>query len=310
MQTTVKSRHGFTLVEFLVVSGVAVMAMSFAPSAIQQAREAARQATCKNNLKQIGIALHLYDETYKTLPPAWTARFPTPGNGARGGWQFFLLPYVDEAHAPLYESIFFGVRQQPDWNLPTADAWTDEDLGIVLQTPIENYRCPSDPTSPTNRMRGNYGTSNYSGNHGNLSLPRWTTGRQAALWPGQLDTPRKANGIMFWNSNIGVRDITDGTSNTIMVGERSVTSAAGIWPGVGANDFENDAVTECSHGSRPNHSITSFSSPHEGGVHVVMCDGSVHFLSDSIDSKPVSEGDLGTYQRLANRHDGLPVGEF
>jgi hypothetical protein len=79
---------------------------------------------------------------------------------------------------------------------------------------------------------------------------------------------------------------------------------------VGSNAFENDAVTECSHGSRPNHSITSFSSAHEGGVHILMGDGVVRFLDEDIDSKPISEGDLGTYQRLANRHDGLPVGEF
>ena len=130
------------------------------------------------------------------------------------------------------------------------------------------------------------------------------------FWPGQLDTPKQANGIMFWNSRVDLRFITDGTTNTIMVGERCITSASGIWPGVGSNEFENDAVTECSHGSRPNHSLTSFSSAHPGGVYILFGDGAVRFINDTIESKPISEGDLGTYQRLANRHDGLPVDDF
>jgi prepilin-type processing-associated H-X9-DG protein len=199
---------------------------------------------------------------------------------------------------PLFDQVDFNK------NLPAAE---DQKF---LQTHLPIYRCPSDTTSTTNPMRGNYGTSNYSGNHGSLSLPRWTTGRQTAFWPGQVETPKKANGIMYWNSIVRLRDITDGASNTFMVGERCVTSASGIWPGVGSNEFENDAVSECSHASRPNRGPTSFSSAHPGGVQFLLCDGSVNFINDEIDSKPISEGDLGTYQRLANRHDGLPVGDF
>ena len=159
-------------------------------------------------------------------------------------------------------------------------------------------------------MRGDYGTSNYSANFGNLPLPRWTTGRQTAFWPGQADTPRETDGLMYCNSIVRFRDITDGPSNTFLVGERCVTSAAGIWPGVGSNEFENDAVTECSHASRLNKGPTSFSSGHLGGANFAFCDGHVQFINDTIDSQPETQGNLGTYQRLANRRDGQPVGDY
>ncbi len=254
MRTPTPQRRGFTLIEFLVVTGIVALSISFLPSVIQQAREAARRSTCRNNLKQIGLAFHNYHDTYRLFPPAWTAHISTAGNGPRIGWQTSILPYVDQA--PLFQQFNFS---NP---LPAADSEFGKQW---LRIQIPTYRCPSDPTSAINPMRWDYGTSNYSGNHGSLSLPRWTTGRNTVFWPGQIDTPREANGIMWWNSNCGIRDITDGMSNTFMVGERSVASSAGIWPGVGSNEFENDVMTECSHGSRLNRGPTSFSSPHPGG---------------------------------------------
>src|SRR5688572_19693331 len=116
MQTTRRNRRGFTLVEFLVVAGIALTAFSMAPSTIQKAREAARRATCKNNLKQLGIALHNYHETYKAFPPGWNARVITPGNGARSGWQTSILPFVDQA--PIFEAVFSGLANTPDSHLP------------------------------------------------------------------------------------------------------------------------------------------------------------------------------------------------
>ena len=252
---------------------------------------------CRNNLKQLGIALHNYHETYNTFPPGWNAHVKTAGNGPRVGWLTSILPYVDQS--PLFDRIDC---EKP---LPAADA------DRLLQMRLEVYRCPTDPTSTTNPMRGNYGTSNYSGNLGDQPLPRWTTGRRTSFWPGQADTPIKANGIMHWNSRVGIRDILDGTSNTFLVGERSVTSASGIWPGVGSNEFENDAVSECSHGSQLNQGPTSFSSVHLDGANFLFGDGSVHFINDWIDSQPPNnDGPQGTYQRLANRRDGFATGDF
>lgn len=302
MQKPSPKRRGFTLIELLVVGAVVATLAALAPSALQQAREAARRSTCKNNLKLMGIALHNYHDIFAVFPPAWNAHVISAGNGPRFGWQASILPQMDQAR--LYDQLNFSEA------IPSPEALTNRGGEKLLQLHLPVYRCPSDPTSIANPMRGDYGTSNYSGNHGDLPLPRWTTGRRTVFWPGQADTPKKANGVMYWNSNVGMRSITDGTSNTFIVGERSVTSAAGIWPGVGSNEFENDVVTDCSHGSRLNQGPTSFSSPHEDGAQFLLCDGSVRFIQDGIDSQPVTMGELGTYQRLANRHDGLVVDEF
>jgi prepilin-type N-terminal cleavage/methylation domain-containing protein len=253
-------RRGFSLVEFVVVLAIIATGASLLPAAIQQAREAARRSSCKNNLKQIAIALHNYHDTHKTLPPAWIAKTPAPTTPTGFGWMTFLLPFVDEIQ--IYNAIDFN---EP---LPAADALGERSRQPIFQTRFAVYRCPSDPTSAANPMRGNYGTSNYSANIGDLSLPRWTTGRRTAFWPGQIDTPRRTNGMMSWNSRIGFRDVTDGLSNTFMVGERCATSASGIWPGVKSNAFENDAVTDCSHGSQLNQSPSSGESGGRGDPQV------------------------------------------
>ena len=95
-----------------------------------------------------------------------------------------ILPFMDQA--PLYNSLDIqsGIR------LPSAP-------DAKLQRTIPHYRCPSDPTEETNSMRSNYGTSNYSGVHGNVALPRWAPGPLAQFWPGGVDTPRTANGLFF-----------------------------------------------------------------------------------------------------------------
>ena len=309
VQAAARRRRGFTLIELLVVTAIVIIGMALAVPAVQQSRAQARQATCKNNLKQHGLALHNYHDTYKTFPPGWNAHVPTAGNSPRFGWQTSILPYMDQF--PLFKSIArMNNGKVFEGNMPAADFGPLYMKQKILQTSIQVYRCPADSTSDTNPMRGDYGTSNYSGNHGNVPLPRWAAGRRTAFWPGQADTPREANGVMYWNSSVGFRDITDGMSNTFLVGERSVTSAAGIWPGVGSNEFENDVVTECSHGSRLNKGPTSFSSGHEGGANFLFGDGRVQFINNDIDSKSLDSDELGTYQRLANRDDRMPVGEY
>lgn len=291
-------RTGFSLVEFLTVVAIAVIAFAVLTPAVQRSRADARRTRCANSLKQLGLALHNYHDVHKTMPPGWTNHHPKPGEDFRFGWQAFILPFVDQIQ--LYEPLDFD-----------APAQTDKKL---LSMRVDVYRCPSDATPDTNELRDDYGTSNYSGNFGAQPLPRLLPGRMARFWPGRADTPmgpgpRGGDGLFWLNSRVGFRDITDGASNTFMVGERCVTSASGIWPGVAANDYENDQITDCSHASRLNESLTAFSSRHAGGANFLICDGSVRFVSGDVESSDDDERP-GLYQILAGRADGMPVREF
>jgi prepilin-type N-terminal cleavage/methylation domain-containing protein/prepilin-type processing-associated H-X9-DG protein len=288
------SKRGFTIVELLVVLAIVAVSLALALPAIQHSIQDARRAQCKNNLKQIALALHNYHDTFRVFAPGWVSRDGTPGLGPRAGWQAMILPFVDQA--PMYNQINFSL---------TSPIVADGKPVALFQTPLAVYRCPSDPTPEPNPLRGEYATSNYSGNYGHVPPPRLQPLGMADFWPGALEAPMKSRGIFARNSSVGIRDITDGTSNTLLVGERCFTSGAGIWPGVTDNGHEDDAVTDCSHRSRINAGWFSFSSRHGGGINVVLCDGAVRFLDDKIDSKPGPEP--GTLQKLGCRDDGHPV---
>jgi prepilin-type N-terminal cleavage/methylation domain-containing protein len=291
------NRRGLTIVELLVVLAIVAVSLALGLPAIQHSIQDARRSQCKNNMKQLGLALHNYHEVYAALAPGWISRDGTPGTGARSGWQVAILPFVDQA--PLYNQI--------DFKLPSPIEVDGKPVAL-FQTPLPIYRCPADPTPATNPLRGDYATSNYSGNYGNVPPPRLRPLGMSDFWPGAVEAPLKSRGIFARDSSVGFRDITDGTSNTIMAGERGISSGAGIWAGVTDNAHEDDALTDGSHRSRPNAGLFSFSSRHENGVHILVCDGSVRFLSDKIDSKPGA--DLGILQKLTCRNDGMPLGDF
>jgi len=273
-----RNRRGFTLIELLVIVCVAAVLLALCLPAVVQAQEEARRNTCTNNLKQLGLAMHNYHDVYKSFPPGWVAIKKDADEGPFTGWGYSILPFVDQA--PLFQQITEGGYHKADPKL--------------FQTVIEVYRCPSDPMVALNPLRGKMASSSYSGNAGNERLP------------GSVDTPEKMNGIMWRNSKIGLRDIIDGSSNTFMFGERCLDSGSGIWMGVTKNRNENDAITDCSHHAQLNKSITSFSSRHPGGANFLMCDGAVRFVDEKIESDP----ELGTYQKLAQRDDGQPIGDF
>ena len=130
-----------------------------------------------------------------------------------------------------------------------------------------------------------------------------------------MPAPKSTNGMFHINSVVRFRDVTDGTSNTLLVGERSAKSGAGIWPGVRRNEFASDQVTDCSSGNEINSGYSSFSSYHGGGAHFVIADGSVRFLSENIDSKAgtVMKGKfkgVGVFQALSSRNGGEIVRGF
>lgn len=289
-----KHRPGFTLVELVtVVFVITTLLVLLAPS-IHRAQQAARLDACKFHLKQIGLAMHNYHETHSCFPPGWTARHPFAGEEGRYGWGMFLTPYLDEIQ--IYEAAEFR-DQQPSTVKATRSA-------------LAVFRCPSDTMEAQNPLRGNFGTSNYSANFGSVAAPRWLDAGLSSNWPGRSPTPVKTDGICWWNSSCRFRDITDGSSNTLNVGERSVAGAAGIWMGVRGNNYESDQVTDCSPGHEINSGIASFSSSHQGGALFLLCDGTVRFISETIESGTGADGKPGTFQRLGSRHDNEAVGDF
>lgn len=288
-------KRGFAFVELLVIVGLIAFVMALLLPAIERARQDARQVQCKNNLKQLGLALHNYHDTFRLFPPGWVSKEGAPGAGARIGWQTFILPFIDQA--PMYNQINF--------NGPPHDR--DGKPQALFQTFLMAYRCPVDPAPELNPLRGEYATSNYSGNYGDVPARLCPLGL-GDFWPGVVVAPMRSRGIFARNSSVGMRDITDGTSNTFLVGERSFASGAGIWVGVTDNAHEDDALTDTSHRSRPNAGWSSYSSRHPGGIHMLMCDGAVRFVLDTIDSKPAPE--MGIFQKIGCKNDGQVIGDF
>jgi len=133
-------------------------------------------------------------------------------------------------------------------------------------------------------------------------------------WPGTSSaSAASSNGLFYWNSRVRFRDIIDGLSNTIMLGERGVQNGSGIWVGIRSNSLANDAVSDCAYGNEYNTTLASFSSQHQGGMNVLLCDGAVRFMNEGIDSQPDTIANnkrviSGVYQKLAARNDAQVIG--
>ncbi|MEZ5944639.1 MAG: DUF1559 domain-containing protein [Planctomycetaceae bacterium] len=300
-------RLGFTLIELLVVIAIIAVLIALLLPAVQQAREAARRSQCKNNLKQLGLALHNYHETHNIFPNDMHAYWPTPGSRAGGlarnhSWMVMILPFIDQA--PLYsaidtESQFYGQT------LPTGQFLTAQQMTI--------FQCPSDSQIESEQIY-NLSVTNYAGSQG---FDWWRR-------KGEVH-----EGMFSLESKVRMRDIKDGTSNTIAVGEVNTTGqknggrncGAGIARrGGGEAVFRNWAVSithnviseNAAYGiTNPDgmdgedstwwknapyamgpyyiaaHCINSDwpgpSSLHVGGAHFLMADGSVRFIGENID---------------------------
>ena len=301
----VRKRKAFTLIELLVVIAIIAILIALLLPAVQQAREAARRTQCKNNLKQLGLALHNYHDTFLVFPPAYFGVWG--GSGTNWAWGGSVLPYIDQA--PLYNVINFG-------NIPAHDAGANSTILAAMQQPLAAFRCPSDKAKGTNSawvFRGGWNaggvataTSNYIlSNHSN------TNKRDGS-----------ANGV-FGNANaalgcISIKDISDGTSNTLAIGERAWQlngvqfNAALLF---GANDTDENATSYGTStvvgagGWTMNSDARGFSSPHEGGGQFLLCDGSVRFISENINHNTDSTVN-STFEYLIAREDNQVVGEF
>ncbi len=293
-------KKGFTLVELLVVIAIIGILVALLLPAIQAAREAARRTQCNNNLKQIGVALHKYHDTYKILPPSYVNNGPE----IMWGWGMLILPFMEQQ--ALFDTID-PVRWGGGGGNPVHRADTNPDLTLR----IEGYRCPSDPfrpaTSSVFSATGQAGASNYVISEGVAAY----------------DPSHNAHALA---------DVLDGTSNTMLVGERDTYQHAGaIWPG----RQNSTAAVAFRSLYPPNYlGVTNWDNPtciryvasseHPGGINVTFCDASVHWIASTIESAYGGNcGDNTTdpvhkwfpkndflYQKLFNMQDGNAVGTF
>lgn len=296
-QIVMPSRIAFTLIELLVVIAIIALLIAILLPAVQQAREAARRSSCRNNLKQIGLALHHYHDTFSVLPPAWfgvTAGQPDIAGMNGWGWAARLLPHVDQG--ALFNTINFNVKIGDPLNATPR----------VTLLPV--FRCPSD-------VAPNQWTINSSGTTTPL-VSLASASYAACFGTSEVDNcnglapgiPCTSDGVFYLNSKTRFSDVTDGLSTTMLLGEHQTRETAGwlyTWAGVVAGGDDPIIRILADTDVTPNFSTIrrdEFASYHPGGSQFVLGDGSVRYIGTNIS--------LTIYRNLATRAAGDVIGEF
>lgn len=316
-------KRGFTLIELLVVIAIIAVLIALLLPAVQQAREAARRTQCKNNLKQLGLALHNYHETAGCFPPSYLiqpggsatmgAASPTTGD-AGPGWTALamLLPQIEQAN--LYNSLNINL---PSWHASNA---------AFVQRQIPAYLCPSALN----------GTGVYPVvNSGGTVLATFARGNFVAsagridVWDETAaDLSSIADGVFYRNSRTAIRDITDGLSTTVFFGEQTPSHSNSTWVGIVPNSVTcptaQFAYAGCDEAAPqinvhsgpgilevppiihpPNSNfgyVDEMYSQHNAGGHVLLGDGSVRFVSKFTDGV--------VWSNLATRAGGEVVADY
>jgi prepilin-type N-terminal cleavage/methylation domain-containing protein len=319
-------RSGFTLVELLVVIAIIGVLVALLLPAVQAAREAARRMQCTNNLKQIGLALHNYHDTFKTFPlGSFNLREAWPSSGTN--WRALILPFMEQK--PVFEQLRFS--SDPAVHFMAGGAAGAEALNgndVLKNLVIGGYVCPSSIIKPI--IGGQNNTLAMNIHYVGLQGAAWIPGPNPSRGTKWCDYGISSNsGMLAKNECFGFSDAKDGTSNTICVSEQSglvadqniTANYYGGWYGTRHPRPMYDANcgdlwgagTTCARYA-PNTKVilpdasqmyennTILNSEHPGGINVVLTDGSCRFISNSIL--------LDTLMQLACRYDGVPLGEF
>lgn len=307
MKRPIRHAKGFTLIELLVVIAIIAILVALLLPAVQQAREAARRTQCKNNLKQLALALHNYHDIHSRFAPGWiavdpTTRLSSAHEGISGaGWGTMILPQLEQTN--LYTQF------NPDLAINAAP-----NLAFA-RTVLPAWQCPSDPKpdrwqieseETAGEILAELATANYVASFGTEELHGCENA--PGSWPVSPSGQCIGNGAFFHNSSVRMRDFTDGTSNTILVGERRTNQQLGwysTWPGMvpeGEEAFQRILGAADHVPNSPLAHFDDFSSRHTGGAQFALGDGSVRFISENIDE--------GVYKSLATIQGGEIVGEF
>ena len=293
-------RRAFTLIELLVVIAIIAVLIGLLLPAVQKVRAAAARMSCQNNLKQVGLALQTYHDANRQFPPGYTSGVTATGDdtGPGWGWAAYILPHVEQQN--LFNQITFA---QPVEHPANANARVQV---------VKTYLCPADSPPPPFPVgpRSNSGQlasttctvapANYVGNFG-------------VAEPG-VD----GDGLFYRNSAVKIADITDGTSSTLMVGERSFRYAESAWAGAvtgtnegstpgsplpgqvyNASNFVLGHTSDSTGGPTGPGDANNFTSSHTGGVNFVFVDGHVAFLGGSVNYQ--------VYKALSTRAGGETI---